>query len=420
MRLAIHGGDPVIKDRLEPYVSIKESEREAVNKVIDSGQLSGFYGSWGEQFYGGVQIKALEESWRIKFRSKHAISMNSNTSGLYAAMAAIGISPGDEVIVPPYTMSATAMAPLIYGGIPVFTDISEETYTICPDQVIKNITDKTKAVIAVNLFGHPAELHKLKQICSSKGIFLIEDNAQAPLAKENGKYTGTIGDIGIFSLNYHKHIHCGEGGICVTDNDELAIRLQAVRNHSENVVDEAGIKSIVNMIGFNFRMTELSAAVASVQLAKIEDEVKKRVELATMLTEGIQGMSGIAAPIIRENCSHSYYVWGIKINSLELGISRESFSAALEAEGFPNSMGYTKPLYNLQAFKQRIAIGESGWPFTLTNRTYEEGLCKTSEKLYKTLICFEPCAYNLYPGIGESLVNALEKVYNSRDELRNV
>ena len=162
--LAINGAKPTIENPFEPDITIGEDERIAVNEVMKSGSLSAFYGNWGENFLGGEQVKKFERLWSQKFNVKHSISVNSNTSGLYSAMAAIGIEPGDEVIVPPYTMSATVMAPLIYGGIPVFADVNPETYCLDLENVKKVMTPKTKAIIAVNLFGHPADLENLSNL----------------------------------------------------------------------------------------------------------------------------------------------------------------------------------------------------------------------------------------------------------------
>ena len=416
--LALNGGDRAVSRALLPYSSVGQAELEAVQKVFERGSLSGFYGSWGDEFLGGVEIKAFEKEWAQYFGVKHAISMNSATSCLYAAIGALGIGPGDEVIVPPFTMSATVVAPLIYGAIPVFVDIEPETFCLDAEKVVAAITDKTKAIIAVNLFGHPARLKALKALAEQRGIQLIEDNAQGPLAREDGRFAGTVGDIGVFSLNYHKHIHSGEGGLCVTDDDDLAMRLQAIRNHAENIVEPAGIENIANLIGFNYRMTEMSAAVGRSQLKKVESEVGARQQIAQQLSEGLHGLEGITVPEVRPGCDHVYYVWAVRLDPDILGVSREKFSQALIAEGFPVFNGYVKPLYMLPLFQRRIGFGNSGWPFTLTNRTYERGLCPVSERMYETeLVCFETCAYSIDDDAMSQLLTAFRKVYHMRHKL---
>jgi len=414
-KLAIHGGTPIIEGVMPADSSIGESEFAAVRRVFDRGSLSGFYGSWGEEFLGGVEVKNFESAWAKQFNVPHAISVNSNTSGLYAAMGAIGISPGDEVIVPPFTMSASVMAPLIYGGIPVFVDIEPETFCLDIEKVANAITSRTKAIIVVNLFGHPAKLQELANLARSKGIYLVEDNAQGPLAMENGKYAGTIGDIGVFSLNYHKHIHTGEGGVCVTSSKELALRLQAIRNHAENIVEPASIADPVNMIGFNYRMTEMSAAVGVSQLAKVEEHVSRRQSLAEALSEGLSDLEGVTVPIVRPECRHVYYVWSTRLDENILGVSREDFSKALAAEGFPHFVGYVRPLYLLPVFQKRIAIGRDGWPFSLTENKYYKGMCPVAERMHENeLLCFETCAYNVSDENIDKLIVAFRKVYEHR------
>jgi len=417
-RLALTGGRATITGEFPAYSTIGAEEAGAVQKVFERGILSGFYGSWGDEFLGGPEVKAFEAEWAQRFDVPHVISVNSATSGLYAALGAIGISPGDEVIVPPYTMSASAMGPLIYGAIPVFVDIEPATFCLDLDKVRDAITPKTKAIVAVNLFGHPARVADLMQLAREHGLKVIEDNAQGPLATENGVYAGTIADIGVFSLNYHKHIHTGEGGMCVTRDPELALRLQAIRNHAENIVAAAPIADPVNMIGFNYRMTEMSAAVGREQLKKIEQEVSPRQQLAERLSAGIAGLEGLTAPVVREGCRHVYYVWSAKVDEEVLGVSRADFSAALAAEGFPHFVGYLRPLYMLPTFQQRIAIGRDGWPFTLTNRTYEKGLCPVAERMYEhELLCFETCAYRLDEAQIDSLIAAIRKVHRLRHQI---
>lgn len=417
-QLAIKGGSPVITSPLPPYLGIGSDELVEVKKVFDRKSLSGFYGNWGSEFYGGEELKNFEAAWGKKFNIPHVVSVNSATSGIYAALGAIGIGPGDEVIVPPYTMSATVMAPLIYGAIPVFADIDSETFCLEPAAVRGSITSKTKAIIAVNLFGHPAPLIELAKICQEFNLVLIEDNAQAPLATENDQYTGTIGDIGIFSLNYHKHIHCGEGGMCVTRDSNLALRMQAIRNHGENIVEEAHIQDLTNMIGYNYRMTEMSAAVGIVQLNKIEGEVLKRQRLAEALSDGLSDLDGLTIPVVRKGCRHVYYIWSIRIDEKVLGVSRADFSAALKAEGFPHFVGYVRPLYMLPIFQERIAIGRDGWPFNQSNQKYFKGMCPTVERMYEhEVLCFETCAYDVSNDLVDKLIVAMRKVHSQRHHI---
>lgn len=414
-RLALVGGKPAIDGLLPLDSTIGPEEAAAVQRVFERGSLSGFYGSWGDEFLGGVEIKAFEAEWAERFAVPHVVSVNSATSGLYAALGALGISPGDEVVVPPYTMSATAMAPLIYGAIPVFADIDPDTFCLDVAKVRAAITPKTRAIVAVNLFGQAAPVAELMALAQEFGLKVVEDNAQGPLATEHGRYAGTIADIGVFSLNYHKHIHAGEGGMCATRDPELALRLQAIRNHAENIVEPAPITDPVNMIGYNYRMTEMSAAVGRSQLAKIDREVTRRQHLAERLSEGIAGLEGLKAPIVRDGCRHVYYVWSAKVDEAVLGVSRSAFSAALSAEGFPHFVGYVRPLYLLPAFQRRIAIGRDGWPFTLTNRTYQKGLCPVAERMYEhELLCYETCAYRLDDTMIDNLVAAIRKVHGQR------
>ena len=417
-KLAILGGEPIFRSPLKPYKSISVNEIKEVNNVLKSGCLSGFFGSWEDGFLGGPFIQKLEKNWSKKFNVKHSISVNSNTSGLFAAMGAIGISPGDEVIVPCTTMSATAMSPIIYGGIPVFADIENDFFCIDVESVKSKINSRTKAIVAVNLFGHPAKLKQLKEIAKKNNLYLIEDNAQAPLGQEDGAMAGTVGDIGVFSLNYHKHIHSGEGGVCVTNDSNLASRLQMIRNHAEAVVGPSGTNNIVNMVGFNYRMTEMSAAIADVQLKNIDEHVKKRKEIAEFLTNNLGNLDGIEVPKVRDKCNHVYYVWSAKFKQNEVGVSRDKFVDALNAEGFECYGGYVQPLYNLPIFKQKIAIGSSGFPFSESDHDYSNDNCPVAENLYKNqFLHFQPCSFEISPEDMQKLITAFLKVYKNRNKL---
>ena len=416
--LALFGGKPVLDAPIPPYPAMGEAEKRAVVQVIESGQLSGFYGSPGEEFWGGPRVRALEAAWRERYDVAHAISVNSATSGLYAAMGAIGLSPGDQVIVPPWTMSATAMAPLVYGGVPVFADIEDETFGLDPAAVEAVLTSRTRAIIAVNLFGHPARLDALRAIADAHGLYLVEDNAQAPLAEDNGRLAGTIGHIGVFSLNRHKHIHAGEGGMCVTADDRLARRLALIRNHGENVADWLGEDDLVNLVGFNYRMTELSAAVAVVQLENVDAHVTARERFAHGLSVGVRSLAGLTPPHVRHGCRHNYYCWVVRFDEAAVGVARDRFRDALTAEGVPCSTGYAAPLYGLPLFQRRTAIGREGFPFTRGAPDYGAASCPVTERLHlREALLIEPCAIDPSGNVSARIIEAFHKVHRHAGEL---
>lgn len=422
-KLAINGATPVRSTPFPPYVTIGDEEKRAVMKVLDSTVLSKFLGTWSPEFYGGPHVQKLEREWEAYFGVKHAVSVNSATSGLYAAVGAAGVGPGDEVIVSPYTMTASATAALIYGCIPVFADIDPDTFCLSPQSIREHITPQTRAIIVVDIFGHPAEMREIMQIAREHDLIVIEDCAQAPGATYHGKYAGTLADMGVFSLNYHKTIHCGEGGIVVTDNAELAERLQLIRNHAEVVVKNKGVTNIVNMIGFNYRMTEIEAAIASEQLKKLENLLLPRVAAADFLTAQLSGLPGIALPLVRPDVRHGYYDYVIKYDATQLGVSRERFVAAMLAEGVPLGMGYVEPIYLQPLYQQRIAYGKDGFPFTYPGYhgqvSYERGVCPVAERMhYQEVISTDVCHANITQRDLDDVVAAFHKVIENAAELK--
>lgn len=274
--------------------TIGPEEEAAALRVLRSGNLSGYVAT---NMAGGPEIRGLQNEWQDFFGIEYAVPCNSATSGLLAACMAIGVGPYDEVIVPYFTMSATAAAPAVLGATVILANI-DENFCIDPDHVSRLINENTKAVIATNMFGHPAQLHKLKMICAGANITLIEDNAQAIMAKEDGAYTGTIGDIGVFSLNVHKHIQTGEGGICVTRNPNHYKRLNDAINHGEC--------RNTTRPGLNLRMTEMTAAIAREQLKKLPNIIEKRRAAALDILNATQRIQ-YHQPKTRDNCEHSYY-----------------------------------------------------------------------------------------------------------------
>lgn len=388
--LAINGGEKVRTKLFPAYRVIGEEEQQAVAKVLESGILSKYLGCWADDFYGGPQVQELEREWAAFYGVKHAISVNSATSALYCAAGAVGLAPGDEVIVSPYTMCASATAPLVYNAVPVFADIEYDYYCLDADDLERKITDRTKAMIVVDILGQPYDVDRINAIARKHGLYVIEDNAQGPLASYNGKYAGTLGDIGIFSLNYHKHIHCGEGGIMVTDDDELAERMRLIRNHAEAVVEKKGVTNLNNMIGFNFRMTEIEAAITREQLKKLKWLVEERRRNVRYLEDNLRDIPFLTMPKVRGGCEHSYYVHAMKYDEKQTGVPREKFVEAMqaelmpielrEAEGVKISMGYLKPLYAQPLFQNKIAYGNTSYPFS-EHVSYNKGICPMCEQI---------------------------------------
>lgn len=399
---------------IQPFYGIGDTEKSYVNAFLNRNlPLSGYYGSTRPEFFGGEEVKQFEKEWRARFNCSHALAVNSATSGLIAALGAIGIGPGDEVIVSSYSMSASAIAPLFYGGIPVFADLEDEFFGFDLHDVKRKITDKTKAIIAVNLFGHPVELIALRHLCDEKGLYLIEDNAQGVLAQEGEALAGTVGDIGVFSLNVHKHIQCGEGGVCVTGNDELALRIQLIRNHGENVAEWAGAKEFYNLLGYNFRMSEMAAAVARAQLSRIDELVGRCEHIAKRLTEGVHGLQGIIPPQVRDGCRHVYFMWSARLLEKKLGVSRARFCERLSELGLTLAQGYVPPIYRLPVFREKAGIGRGGFPFNLGTYDYCNRLCPTVERLHEDeLIQFQPVSWDPTEEQIDQMIEAFHIVYS--------
>ncbi len=362
--LALHGGAPVIQVPFKRYNSYGPEEVEAARAVVATGKLSGFYGSWIPAFMGGDKVRAFESAWASHFNVAHAVAVNSATSGLMAAVGAVGIEPGDEVIVTPLTMSATATAIVLWQGVPVFSDVQRATFNLDPAKIEAKITDRTRAIAVTDMFGHAADMNEIMAIAKRHGLRVIEDAAQSPGARYHDRYAGALADIGIFSLNYHKHIHTGEGGMCVTSDERLAERLRLIRNHAENVVGPKGETDLVNMVGFNFRMGEIEAAMGIEQLKKLPAAVASRQRAAERLSAGLAGLKGLRTPLVKAECSHVYYVYPLLLDPALAGVSKQAVIAALKAEGVEEIAPAFANLHLLPMYQKRIAFGGRGAPWS--------------------------------------------------------
>ncbi len=356
---------------IKPFNGIAQEELVSALAAIDGGPLSGYLAGKSR---GGRWVRALEDRWCETFHVKHAIACNSATSGLLAAAFAVGLGPGDKFVVPPMTMSATAAAPMFTGAIPTFCDVEDETFGLAGIGV-------GKVVFVTNLFGHPVrDLSIIRECCDYSSHYLIEDNAQSPFAMENGKYAGTIGHIGVWSLNVHKPLQCGEGGIATTDDDELAEKLRNFINHGENVGGP---------IGLNLRMPEICAAIALTQLNRAPEIIGRRIDQAEAIISAIGNIPGLRPPVVRTGCRHVYYTIPFLIEeNMRVGTAdcdfnpissnkRGMFCTALRIEGVPIVEGYINPLYRLPAFN----------PYARS--------CPVAEDLQdRRLFYFENCAWD--------------------------
>jgi len=421
-RLALFGGPKTIQTDFKRYNPIGAEEVQAAKEVIESGVLSQFIGAWHEDFYGGPKVREFERRCAEYFGVKHAVTFNSWTSGLVAAVGAIGVEPGDEIIVTPWTMSASATAILHWNAIPVFADIDPETFNLDPKSVEANITPYTKAIMVVDIFGQSADIDELMAIAAKHGLKVISDTAQAPGALYKGKYAGTLAHVGGYSLNYHKHIHTGEGGILVTDDDDIAERSRLIRNHAEVVVGDKGVTNLSNMIGHNFRLGEIECAIGIEQLKKLSGFVQSRQALANRLTEGLEGLRGLCTPVVKPDRSHVYYVYPLVLDIEELGVSRERIHVALLAEGVAVSDRYQN-IHLLPMYQRKIAYGSRGFPWTsdICRRDvdYRRGICPVAEQLNdSSYLGFGMCAYDLTDADVDLIVAAFRKVWSNLDILQ--
>ena len=414
--LALFGGEPIIRAPFAPYTSLGEEEAEAAARVVRSGVLSAYIGSAGPGFMGGPEVRAMESAAAEYFGVAHCLAVNSWTSGLHCCVGALALDPGDEVITSPWTMAATATVVLQWNAIPVFADIDPRTFNLDPASVEEGITPRTRAVLAPDIFGQSANIEALMALCDRHGLRLISDSAQAPGALRNGAYAGTLGHIGGYSLNYHKHITCGEGGLVVTDDEALAHRVALLRNHGEVALGQGDPASPRHgIIGSNFRLGEIEAAITFEQLPKLKERADSRTDAAARLGAGLSTLSGLRTPAVDPGNTHVYYVYGMVLDDV-LAPARSRIVEALRAEGVPALTAGYQNVHRLPLFADRLAYGRDGFP-------YEGGAprldpCPVAEDLHESsFFAMLLCSHEFDKPQTTLVVEAFTKVWRNMERL---
>ncbi len=317
---------------------IGREEIQIVLKVLKSRILTGRFGS-------GPMVKQFETNFAKFVKAKHAIAVDTGTAALHMSLWAAKVKTGDEVILPSFTFVATAEAVAIVGAKPVFVDIEPSTYNIDPEKVEEAISDKTKAVIAVDLYGLPADMEKIREITAKHNLILIEDAAQAHGASYKGKPPGYFADMTCWSFYASKNMTTGEGGMITTNDDEYTDVLCAMRSHGEKEEYSS------TMLGHNYRMPEIEAAIGSVQLKKLPVFIEKRTRNAASLTKELKGTRGLLLPSEPKGYKHSWYLYTTRIQEGDAKV-RNKIVEKLRNKGVGAAIYYHTPIHLMPYYQQ--------------------------------------------------------------------
>jgi perosamine synthetase len=368
------------------------NEKKYLDMVLATENWAATSGSWN---------KTLEEKFAQKMECKYAVAFNSGTATLHAALLAVGVKPGDEVISPAVTVIMDTTATLHANAIPVYCDVDPRTFNLDPKDLRKKITPKTKAIIAVALYGLPADMDEIMKIADEHGIAVIEDNAQCFLSRYKGRMSGTLGHISSWSFENSKHLSCGEGGIITTNIEKYAETCRKVGGHGfKNLRAEEGrirLNQEVfqdpdykrhDSLGWNYRMPEFNAAVSLAQLERLDELVELRIKSAEIFLDEMSRCDYFQPQYVPEGVEHSYFTLGVVYNGEEKnGVPWRDFRREYVAQGGDGiyaawSVPYLEPLMS-----ERVFV--SHYPQIYENVSYKQGLCPTAEALQKKLMQFK-------------------------------
>lgn len=426
-RLAIFGGSPIRTKHFPLWPVFDETEENALIDLIKSAAW------WRDSFGEGTESRAtgIDDSKVAEFQSvfarlqgaKYGIACANGTGAIEVALKALGVGPGDEVIVPPYTFIATASAVLAVNAVPIFADIDYDTFNVSPQAIEEAISPRTRAVIPVHFAGQSADMGAILELARRYSLLVIEDAAHAHGAEWDGKGLGSLGHAGTFSFQASKNLTAGEGGLIITNDRPTAVLCESYIWGGRNV----GAPWYEHYrLGWNYRMTEFQGAVLLAQLKRLKAQNARRNINALYLSQRLVQIPGISALAIPAYATrHSHHIYILRFQEEEFGTSRHAFLTALAAEGIPCSAGYAHPLYKNPMFLNRDFYPR-GCPLTCGhyNRTidYAEftSLCPNAERACREAVWLE---HRLLLGDQEDMediARAVEKVYEGRAELNSV
>ena len=356
-RLAISGGTPILKRAdYQNWPVITEDDRNFIHEVLDSGLVAGAT---------GPQVTALQKEWAEFVGAKHCLTTCSGTAALHMALAAAGVGPGDEVIVPAYTFLATATCVVHQMAIPIFADIGPKTYTLDPARIEAAVTERTKAIIPVHIQGCPADMDPILAIARKHRLHVIEDACQAHGAMYKGRMCGTLGIAGAFSLNNLKNLCGGEGGLFVTNDEDVLKRGDLVRYFGDEC-DEKTLRQKYNasILGYMYRNQELPAALARGQLKHLNELNGTRIRNAEYLNGELSQIPGVIPPCCPPECKHVYWFYAVRFDPRAAGVDadprrfRIAVEKALFKEGVFVGQWQTMPVPAQDIFQSMIGIGK--------------------------------------------------------------
>lgn len=368
--LAVRGGAPAVPAGavVERWPLVSEEDVEAVVSVLRSGRLS---------WIDNDAVPALERQWADYVGTRHCIAVNSGTAALHAAVAAAGVEPGDEVLVPALSFLASASAVIHHQGLPVFVDVRPDTFTLDPERLAERITDRTRAIIAVHLHGLPADMDPILEIGGRHGLAVIEDAAQAPGALYEGRRVGAIGHMAAFSIMAGKNLPtAGEGGLFTTDDPELRYRADRVKMFGERLVAGREREYNATTMGWNYRFSSVLAAFTASQLRRLDEHTERVRRGAGLLAATLAGIPGLVPPVTPAGRTHVYHHFRFRVDpeaaglELSVGRFRKALQDLMAAEGVPLIEYQNRPLPGQALFQERVGYGR-GCPWSCGHASRE-------------------------------------------------